>query len=621
MSQTEIKTDCFEKVIQHKDFKEDLGSLPCGSSTLLDLAIDRYQNNPSGRVYGTISGNGVKWMTNENFLSDVISLFLFIKKFLGRGRVVGLYSENRYEWVTAQHSIYMAGCKDCAIYPTANKDAILHIMNQTKMDVCFLSGEKASTLINHILPGQKPGLKHVVVFDDFPEKNKFEDLGIKVYLFSSILTGQEYSQSLIQSILDENSSLMMRGARYDDEPCTICYTSGTTGLPKGVVLTNKNFISILKGFEMTQDEFFLKIDESDVYLSYLTASHVLERVAELVVLYFKGSVVFYSGNIKNFANDLRVAEPTLLAAVPLVLSKMKEKIYEKLKEKNVIQRFLFDKALKYKIRRQSDGVYSSATFDYLIFKKIKESIGSKIRGVLVGGALVDPELVELFQAIFSCKIFIGYGATETTGLCCLTPTLTSVTDTVGLPFPTVKVKVVDEFDDKDKMSIFVRGSTVFKEYYENPKETQNSFVNGWYRTGDTGRFVGEKLQILGRNKDVFKNSKSEFVSSEKIENILRGSPIDDILVVGNSKVSSLGAIVVCTKETTKEEIMNQILKISGDRIAKKEMFQFEVPRRILLRHEPFSELGDVITATGKVKRGILEGLLHNEISELLSDDN
>lgn len=428
------------------------------------------------------------------------------------------------------------------------------------------------------------------------------------------------SKEFIDQVLKEHEETMMTGKKDRYTSCTICYTSGTTGLPKGVVLSNINFIEILGGFLRTEDEFFVKINQDDVYLSYLTLIHVLERVAQMVVSFNGGSVVFYSGDMYKLGSDLSLVRPTFLAAVPAVLSKMRDKIMEKIRAKRQFTQTLFAKCLSRKIKAQKYGEYSSFIYDFLVFKKIAKSLGGRLRAVLVGGALTDPKLIEFFQAVLSCKVFVGYGSTEMTGLGCFTPVECYDTNIVGTPFPTVQFKAVNEHGDPERKEIYVRGRTVFSEYYKNEEETKKSIIDGWYKTGDLGFFQSGKLKIVGRNKDHFKNSKGEFVSPEKIEITLRQSPIDDILVVGNSNVGYVAAIVVCSEEFTETEILDEINQICKEQLEQQTMKPFEVPKKVLLRREPFDKLGDIRTATNKLKRHKIERILKDEIDQLLKDE-
>lgn len=598
---------------KHSSFRENITSTKDGSYNLLDIIINRYKRYPEEKLYGYIKDDNIIWKNAREFLGEVIALSTELSKIISKEELVGIFSINRYEWVLSQHAIYLSGGVDCPLYSTFGVSAIKHVINQTKMRLCFLTGDKAKFLLKEVLGTGEMSLKYLIFFDEISleTKEEFNNLGIQTFILN------DFIKMSLQS--DLSIYLNQFSLPNINDICTVCYTSGTTGNPKGVILSHKNFISILAAFDRSSGEFLPVFNEDDVHLSYLPLSHILERITQMVFLYFGGRVVFYSGNISNFIKDIQIVKPTILPGVPQIFARIQKEIKERVREKGRILQCFFNFALNYKIKRQSKGIYDSSIFDALFFNRIKEKFGGRIRGFFGGGSLIDEKHIKFMQAVFSCKMYVGYGSTETTGVISCTNPTDFLYDSIGTPFPCTKVKLSEVEDFPGKYEIWAKGDSVFHGYYQNDAATKECFSDGWFMTGDLGKYENKVLKIVGRKKDIFKTSRAEYIAPEKLEQLFMIDEIEDILVTGKPNKSYIIAIVVCLKDFSDAYIINKIKERANEAYIDKEIPSYEIPSKIVVRRESFDALGDVKTPTLKKKRGLLEEKLKDVIGKLFED--
>lgn len=601
---------------KHEQYIPEVKNSPDGSTTVLEILFNRFKKNREGKMYGTILEGEVFWRTSFDVMCDLIQINEYLRGIVDPGDIIGIYSINRYEWILAEHVIHSLGAVSSPLYSTFGVTAVRHVLDQTEMKVCFLSGEKADSLYNEILQKEPSNfLKHLIVFDNFEKQSELEAMGIKIHFLKDILKNKKSLEDAeILNFIEELKEKEFYPKNEDT--CTLCYTSGTTGLPKGVILTNKNFISTISAFQRHTAKFsYYRLNESDVLISYLPLTHIFERIVFLTSISLGGKVAFYRGNIKELGNDYKIVQPTFVAGVPRVFNVFKDKISEEVKKKGVLAQFIFKRALQWKYFWQKFGYYSSF-LDTLIFNKVKKQFGGKIKAMLSGAAPISTDTVKFLQACFSCKIFQGYGQTETTAACIVAPMEETTIDTVGIPFPSNLIKLVHR--EENKYEILVKGENVFKGYYKNKEATEESFEDGWFKTGDIGEVTNNLFRIVGRHKEIFKTSQGEYIVPEKVENIYMNPLIDDIFITGKSSADFIVAVVVCTQNISSEEVINKISEIGNKAVAEKRIPRYEIPRKVFVRRKPFSDFGEVITPTGKKKRAFLEKCLKKEIDEMYS---
>ncbi|GMR46570.1 hypothetical protein PMAYCL1PPCAC_16765, partial [Pristionchus mayeri] len=411
---------------------------------------------------------------------------------------------------------------------------------------------------------------------------------------------------------------------------TVCYTSGTTGMPKGVMLTHGNVIAdattclYLKRTEIV---------ETDVMISFLPLAHMFERMLQSVCYMVGGRVGFYRGDIKLLPDDIKELQPTVVPVVPRVLNRLYNKVMSDVNESR-LKRTLFEAALEYKRREMKNFVVrNNSYFDQLVFKKIREGMGGRVKLMITGSAPLAPNVLTFVRAAMGCVVVEGYGLTECVAPCTVSIEGDSRPGHVGMPSPCVAIKLVDVpelgYYAKDEAGeVCVRGHTIFKGYYKDEEQTREVLdAEGWLHTGDIGRWTRQGcLQIVDRKKHIFKLAQGEYVAPEKIETIYsRCKYVAQSYVYGESQKTCLIAVIVpdaevlipamerilgmrrsmvelCSREDVKRAVLENI-QAAGKAAG---LFSFEQVKDIYLEAELFSVENGLLTPTLKSKRNQLK---------------
>lgn len=332
--------------------------------------------------------------------------------------------------------------------------------------------------------------------------------------------------------------------------CTLCYTSGTTGNPKGVMSTHENYVSTSMSAGLIFD-----VQSDDVHISYLPLAHCMERTTQAMMLGKGASIGFHSGDISRLLEDIALLRPTIFPSVPRIFNR----IYDRLTALTInapgLKGALFRRAYEAKRASMLAGHGSAhSVYDRLLFSKVHAVLGGRVRSMLTGSAPIGPDVLEFLRVAFSCTVHEGYGQTENAGACTVTMADDFSTGRVGTPFRCNEVKLVDVPDMQyfatdspcPRGEIMVRGANVFVGYYKEPEKTAEALdEEGWLRTGDIGRINPDgSISIIDRKKNIFKLSQGEYIAPDKVENIYKLSPlVENIYVHGDSLESTLVAIV------------------------------------------------------------------------------
>jgi long-chain acyl-CoA synthetase len=434
---------------------------------------------------------------------------------------------------------------------------------------------------------------------------------------------------------------------------TFCYTSGTTGDPKGALLTHENLISAIAGVTNV-----FPLETSDRHLSYLPLAHIFERVI-MCQIYIQGaSIAFFRGDPLLLIEDMQACRPTILPAAPRVLNKIYDKIQVGIASAGGMKKKLFDAAVAVKTRNLlATGQLKHGFYDKLIFSKIKKGLGMDcLRMMVSGSAPLSKNVMNFYRILLSCPVIEGYGQTEGSAATCVSMMDDmSTAGHVGPPQPAVEIVLADvpemgylHTDTNHKGQpcqgrgeIWVRGPTVFKGYYKEPEKTKETVDDeGWLHSGDIGLWtIDGNLQIIDRKKNIFKLSQGEYVAPEKIENIvIQSLLVSQAFIHGDSLQSYLVAIIV-----PEEEAVRKLLEESGESaLAKSPFFEickseklktvisgeikrlakenglhgFEIPRGLHLTEEIFSVENGLLTPTFKLKRQQAQEKYENVIEEL-----
>ena len=407
---------------------------------------------------------------------------------------------------------------------------------------------------------------------------------------------------------------------------TICYTSGTTGNPKGALLTHKNFIMVANGASKK----IVKLEETDTHFSYLPLAHIFERVMHVALYAYGAKVVFSSGDIKLVTAELVQIKPTFFIAVPRVLSKIYDGLMTKVNASGDMKKNVFHMALNQKLEGLKDNNLLNAQWDGMVFSKIKEALGLvNVRFVVTGGASIGDSLKNFWRCILAVPVVEGYGQTETAAAMTLTSLEdSSTTGHVGGPLPCVQVRLSDvpemgylhtdeKHMDEDVIGrgeVCCRGSGVMSGYYKLPDVTSEAIdADGWLHTGDIGEFQNDFLKITDRKKDIIITPGGDNISPVKIENDLTKLDfIEQSIVYGDNKPYLVSIIVLKTDQQSmsNEKIQTEIEKIN------KNLSKIEKIKKFMIIKEQFTIENGMMTPTLKLKRYKIINKYKNELEKL-----
>ncbi len=539
-------------------------------------------------------------------LADKVNSFAsFLQKFgVKKGDRVAILSENRPEWAIADLAIMSAGAIVVPLHTTFSPSAVSTVLNHSQAKILIVS--KSDLLHKALLTGEeKLFLEKIIFLDELTESQK------------EMFKGKVFSW---KSIFSRNNGNTRENVYLDpDDTASIIYTSGTTGIPKAVVLTHKNFLS---NFESVN--FAVPVKASDIFLSVLPLSHVLERLAGHYVPLLSGATIAYAESIRQLAHNLRQVRPTVLISVPRIFEKFHDKIWDKVNNSSSFGQKIFKWALK---QKKASLRYKLA--DILVFKKVKSQMGGRLRLTISGGASLNEKIARFFHKI-GILILEGYGLTETSPVVSANREKEYKFGTVGKPVFGVKVKISEEKE------ILVKGMNVFSEYFNNEEETNKSFdADGWFLTGDMG-FVDHEgfLTVVGRKKEMLVTSGGKNVWPEQVENIINDDRFVSQSIIFGNKKNFISALIVpdweevkkFLKESNKplkghEKLINdpEIIKVFQKRIDEKinpKLSDFEKIKKFKLLPGEFSQEKDELAPTLKLRRHIIEKHCQKEIEEM-----
>ncbi len=430
---------------------------------------------------------------------------------------VGLFAENSPEWVMTDYAILANGAAGVPLYITQMAQQIDYILKDAGVSVLFVSSK---VLFDKVAPiVTQEFIKHVVLFSPFAEGEK-------------ITTIQELER--IGAELDKQQPALydsLRNAVTHEDVATLMYTSGTTGTPKGVVLTHRNLVS--NAIDASRD--FDWHPSTDVVFSFLPLTHIFEKTMINMYLY-NGVPVWFAESVEKLAENLLEVKPTIMSSVPRMLEKVYDRILSKGAELHGGKRKLFywalalakqydpwvDHSMWYRIRL---GIASA-----LVFSKWRAAIGGCIRFIISGSAPLHPDLARVFIAA-GLPIVQGYGLTETSPVVTVNRRDRNKLGSTGPPIDNVEVKIADDGE------ILVKGPNVMQGFYNAPEKTAEVFEDGWFKTGDVGYIDGDGfLFITDRKKDLIKKSSGKFIAPGPIESDLRTSRyIEHAAVIGERR--------------------------------------------------------------------------------------
>lgn len=544
----------------------------------------------------------------------------------GQNTFVGIYSQNCPEWVMTEQAAYCYSMVIVPLYDTLGANACAFIVNQTEMSVVICEDDKKANL----LLDQSPRClrKLITIREVSPSTHqRAKSRGVEILKFSDVE---------IQGAQKDHPCLPPK----PDNLCTICYTSGTTGMPKGVMLTHENVVASMCSVIMQLGEH--RPMKHDVMISFLPLAHMLERCCENALYMVGGAVGFYSGDIRRLGDDLTALKPTMMPAVPRLLNRIYDRAQSEISNSK-IKKLLFNMALSAKESELKRGIVrSDSIWDKLVFRKVREGMGGRLRIMVVGSAPLAGNVLTFARCALGCLIVEGYGQTECTAPVTLTVQGDHVPEHVGPPVACCKVKLVDVpemeyYASQGQGEVCVQGANVFKGYFKESEKTREVIdQDGWHHTGDVGKWLPNgTLKIIDRRKHIFKLSQGEYIVPEKIENIyIRSQYVEQVFVHGESLKSCVVAVVVPDVDVIKCWALENGIKgtFSGlcenpriKTIIMEDMLQwgrnaglktFEQVKDIYLHPDPFSVQNGLLTPTMKAKRPEIRSYFKPQIEDM-----
>ncbi|KAF2260757.1 acetyl-CoA synthetase-like protein [Lojkania enalia] len=533
------------------------------------------------------------------------------------------------QWLAMAHGAISQSLAIVTAYDTLGEEGLKHSMLQTHAKVMFTDPHLLPKLVN---PFKEAKDVQVVVYStkDDPQRKDIDQLTsahphLKVMSFDELVKlGNENPAETVPP-------------KADDLAC-IMYTSGSTGTPKGVLLNHSNVVAAIAGVDVIVGQY---LGPGDSLLTYLPLAHILEFVFENAVLYWGGTMGYGTirtlsdTSVRNCKGDIRELKPTVLVGVPQVWETVKKGIVGKVEAGGALTKNLFWAAMSAKSFLLGSGLPGSGILDAVVFNKVKDATGGRLRICMNGGGPVAKE-TQRFLSLAITPMISGYGLTETTAMGALMDPLAWTDTALGEMPASIEIKLVD-FADAGYYStnkppqgeIWIRGGGVSQGYLELEKETKESFTeDGWFKTGDIGEFDAKgQLKIIDRKKNLVKTLTGEYIALEKLESVYRSVPVVANICVyaAEDQLKPIAIIVpaepalkklatergvqgdhleeLCHSEKLNQAVSKQ-LQTAGQKAG---LAPFEIVQGVVLADEEWTPQNGLTTAAQKINRkGILE---------------
>uniref|UniRef100_A0A671MY94 Long-chain-fatty-acid--CoA ligase n=1 Tax=Sinocyclocheilus anshuiensis TaxID=1608454 RepID=A0A671MY94_9TELE len=443
-------------------------------------------------------------------------------------KYIGIFAQNRPEWTISELACYTYSLVAVPLYDTLGTEAISYIIDKATISTVICDIADKARLILDCVSGRKHSITTIVIMENF----------------DSELTAQAQQKGI------EILSLKELEPPKPEDLALICFTSGTTGSPKGAMITHGNVVSNCSAF-IKVTEVHCMLNQTDIHISYLPLAHMFERVVAGVLLVHGARIGYFQGDIRLLMDDLKTLKPTIFPVVPRLLNRMFDKIFGQ--ANTPLKRWLLDFASSRKEAELKSGVVrKDSMWDKLIFSKVQASLGGCVRLMITGAAPVSPTVLTFLRAALGCQFYEGYGQTECTAGCTMSLPGDWTAGHVGAPLPCNFVKLVDVaemnyFAANGEGEVCVKGPNVFQGYLKDPERTSEAIdKDSWLHTGDVGKWLPNgTLKIIDRKKHIFKLAQGEYIAPEKIENIyIHSDPVAQVFVHGDSLQACLVGILV-----------------------------------------------------------------------------
>ncbi|MFW6067834.1 MAG: AMP-dependent synthetase/ligase [Myxococcota bacterium] len=588
-------------------------------NTLVEIyksSVSKFQGNP---LFGTKQGGEWKWMTYGEFGQRTDAARGGLASLgVSKGDVVAIISNNRPEWAIAAYASYGLGAAFVPMYESQLDKDWKYIINDCAAKVLIVPNGTIRDRIE-AFRGELGSLEHVIVM----EGGAGEGEG-----------GMTFDQLLERG---EGNPVDVKDPDPDDVAGFI-YTSGTTGNPKGVLLSHRNIANNVSAME----EVF-PMQPDDRSLSFLPWAHSFGQSVELHGLFLMGASMAIAEAVDKIVDNLGEVRPTLLFSVPRIFNRIYDGLHKRMAEEGGLKKKLFEAAMANEERRKqlatqgkSSGVadLKHNLFDKVVFSKVRERFGGRLKYAFSGGAAISREVAEFIDNL-GIMVYEGYGLTETSPIATANWPGSRKIGSVGRPIPGVRIHIdTDATGDPKNGEVVVCGHNVMKGYHNLPEENEKVFTSdGCFRTGDMGHLDDDGfLYITGRVKEQYKLENGKYVVPTPLEEHIKLSPfISNIMIYGDNRPYNVALVIPDMDSLSKwasdhgldpqpeklvedgkvrDLIRGEIEKYSS------EFKQYEKVKDFLLGLEDFSSDNGMLTPTLKVKRRVVMQRYGDEINGL-----
>ncbi|KAJ1364156.1 Siroheme synthase [Parelaphostrongylus tenuis] len=607
-----------------------------GTREVLTIHKEKQEN---GKIYEKWEMGEYHWRTFEA-VDNRVNMVASALASLGckKNDKIIIFAETREEWMTTALACFKSCLPVITVYATLGEEAVEFAIKEVDAHTVFTSENLLPKVLKLISNGLD--VQTVIYFESPDPENvqNHEQENVKILSFTQLLN------------IGKSGSIENKASPED--LAVIMYTSGTTGNPKGVMISHENIVAAISGMAEV-----VPITPTDTYIGYLPLAHMLELCAELVTT-TKGVRIGYSSPQllfdrapkirKGTRGDCYALKPTLIACVPAVMDRIYKSVMDEVNDSGALFREVFHACYRRKRERYEEG-YNTFLLNKLVFNRIGKLLGGKIRWVLSGGAPLSSETQRFMNICFCCPVIQGYGLTETCGGGTLADVHDLSTGTVGPPLSCCEILLEDwqeagysPLNENPQGEILIGGRNVALGYFKNPEKTKEDFVyrnnKRYFATGDIGEFRKDgSLKIIDRKKDLLKLAHGEYISLGSVETqILSNQGIDNVCVFGDSTKDYLVALVVpnekylrkLAKEFSLSEndmdslckdkkIIETVLKEIQSHVAGK-LQKVEIPKKIFLCSEPWTAHTGLLTEALKLKRKTIEKTFRKELDEMYS---
>lgn len=606
------------------------------------------EKQPNGKVFKKLVLGDYEWWTYEEVDRKIDLTARGLLSIGARPRqFLAILAETRAEWMLTAQACFRTNIPLVTLYATLSNEDIVSAVNVTEVTHLVTSSDLITRVLSVV--GKMPSLTHIVYMEN-PNAKPPAPL-------------QDGPQVIPFSSLEE------RGVDHEHEQCSpspddvaiVMFTSGSSGMPKGVMASHRNLISSMNGFGVVCDKFGAYTCD-DVYLAYLPLAHMLELAAE-TLLFGAGARIGYSSPLtitdnasavaKGCRGDVTLLQPTVFVCVPLIVDRLRKGVNEVAASKGPFFKALFDYAVQYK-NFWLDLGFDTPILNQLVFKHVRLLLGPNLKVLACGSAPLSSHTRRFVRACMGCRVIEGYGLTETSGAASIMNAEDVSADRVGAPLPGCYLRLVDweegNYRTSDKPNprgeIVVGGPCVTKGYYKNEELTRESFREEggirWFYTGDIGEiFPDGTLKIVDRKKDLVKLQFGEYISLGRVESVLKTCTlVDNLFVYGNSLHTYLVALVApnlkqlqriarrlgrdedfVSNATVKDLCQDaQVAKAAEEAILEyargSGLLKTEVPGRVKLCSEEWKPDTGLVTATYKIRRKPLQSFYQRDIDAM-----